>query len=104
MVRTHAPHATTGTAPVLTRPARPGRYSLRVEDANPTSREIVGEVLLTTRRFYSSASISPDRLAFSDSDSDEDAEPSGPVDHGTMPMAPIDEPTLAAVAVAHAGR
>ena len=39
-----------------------------------------------------------------DSDSDEDAEPSGPVDHGTMPMAPIDEPTLAAVAVAHAGR
>ena len=80
------------------------RYALRCEDANPISHEIVGEILLTTRRFYSSASVCPDRLAFSESDSEDDAEPAGPVDHGTQPMAPIDEPTLAMVAVVHGRR
>ena len=67
-------------------------------------REIVGEILLTTRRFYSNASVCPDRLVFSDSDSEEEPDPKVPVDHSTMPLAPIDEPTLAAIAVAHAER
>lgn len=66
------------------------------------SREIEGEILLTTRRFYSSASVCPDRLVFSESDSDDEPDPSVPVDHETKPMAPIDEPSLAAMAVAHA--
>lgn len=78
-----------------------GRYSLRVDEAYPASRKIVGEILLTTRRFYSSASVCPDRLVFSESDSDDDQNPLGTIDHGTMPMVPIDEPALAAVAVAH---
>jgi len=79
-------------------------YSLRSEDAPATSREIVGEILLTTRRFYSSASICPDRVVFSETDSEEDDEPTGPVDHRTMPMAPIDEPSLGQLAVAHGVR
>ena len=81
-------------------------YALRAEDAEHDSREIEGEILLTTRRFYSSASICPDRAAFSESDSDDDWEPSGPVTHESMPMSPIDEPADLAVelAVAHGSR
>ena len=57
-----------------------------------SQREIVGEVLLTTRYFYSSASICPDRRDGSESDSDYELDPSIPIDHATEPMAPIPEP------------
>jgi len=67
-------------------------YSLRAEDASPGQREIVGEVLLTTRCFYSSASVCPDRRDGSESDSDYELDPSIPIDHATEPMAPIPEP------------
>lgn len=77
-------------------------YSLRTEanaagapaaSAAPAGRrEIEGEVLLTTRRFYSSASICPDRLGGSESESEDELDPSVPVDHSTEPLAPIEEP------------
>ena len=56
-----------------------------------SQREIEGEILLTVRKFYSSASVSPDGLAYM-SDESEEEEPTGPIDHATEPMQPIPEP------------
>ena len=62
-------------------------YSLRDEDDSEASRnEIDGEILLTTRKFVSSASISPGGL---DDDFESDEEPDGPIDHATEPLRPI---------------
>ena len=53
-------------------------------------REIEGEVLLTTRRFYSNASVCPDPRE-SESESEDEFDPSMPIDHATEPMAPVPE-------------
>ena len=46
-------------------------------------------MLLTVRKFYSATSVS---FGPEYSDEDEDEEPTGPVDHHTMPLQPIPEP------------
>lgn len=68
-------------------------YSLRAKKAPRGGRAIVGEVLLTTRRFQSATSVCPDRAAYL-SDSDESADDDAPVDHATAPLRPIDEPSV----------
>lgn len=64
-------------------------YSMRSEDSRRRESEIVGEVLLTLRKYYSSASVSYEQ----DLGESSDEEPSGPVDHATEPLRPIPEPT-----------
>jgi hypothetical protein len=56
-----------------------------------TQREIEGEVLLTTRRFYSNASVCPDHRHESESESEDEFDSSMPIDHATEPMAPVPE-------------
>ena len=62
-------------------------YSLRNEEDLATgSKDIEGEILLTTRKFTSSISVSGPGL-FDYDESDE--EPYGPIDHATEPLKPI---------------
>jgi hypothetical protein len=65
-------------------------HSLRAQDASGSTNELVGEVLLTTRKYVSNVSISPgEHWLHGDEMSDE--EPEGPIDHATEPLAPIDD-------------
>ena len=67
-------------------------YSLRrAGRAYRGCRTIEGEVLLTTRRFQSAVSVSPDRAAYLD-ESDESSDDDLVVDHSTVALAPIEEP------------
>lgn len=52
-----------------------------------SNRHIEGEMLISTRKFVSNASVSGGHRY--DYDSDSDYEPEGPVDHATEPMQPI---------------
>ena len=56
-------------------------------------RDIEGEVLLTIKRYHGSLSVSRHVLDdYSDDSSDE--EPSGPVDHATQAMKPVEDAPL----------
>ena len=53
------------------------------------NNELEGEVLLTIRKYASSVSVSYGQY---DDDESSDDEPTGPVDHATEPLRPIQEP------------